>query len=68
MDRQYLPAACRDALIEQAPEYQQQEEQESTPDAVVVLDRGVLRYSGEAMTATGTDPGFESAVSVAISG
>ena len=44
-----------------------QEEQESTPDAVVVLDRGVLRYTSEAMAATGTDPGFESAVSVAIS-
>ena len=44
-----------------------QEEQESTPDAVVVLDRGVLRYTGEAMAATGGDPGFESAVSVAIS-
>lgn len=44
-----------------------QEEQESTPDAVVVLDRGVLRYTGDAMAATGADPGFEAAVSVAIS-
>ena len=44
-----------------------QEEQESTPDAVVVLDRGVLRYSGDAMAATGADPGFETAVSIAIS-
>ncbi|WP_345799965.1 DUF58 domain-containing protein [Microbacterium sp. AZCO] len=44
-----------------------QEEQESTPDAVVVLDRGVLRYTAEAMTATGADPGFETAVTVAIS-
>lgn len=44
-----------------------QEEQESTPDAVVVLDRGVLRYTGEALGATGTDPGFETAVSVAVS-
>lgn len=44
-----------------------QEEQEATPDAVVVLDRGVLRYTADAMAATGTDPGFESAVSVAIS-
>ncbi|MEU1970933.1 DUF58 domain-containing protein [Microbacterium sp. NPDC019599] len=44
-----------------------QEEQESTPDAVVVLDRGVLRFTGDAMSATGADPGFEAAVSVAIS-
>jgi uncharacterized protein (DUF58 family) len=44
-----------------------QEEQESTPDAVVVLDRGVLRFTADAMMATGTDPGFEAAVSVAIS-
>jgi uncharacterized protein (DUF58 family) len=44
-----------------------QEEQESTPDAVVVLDRGVLRYSSDAMAATGADAGFEAAVSVAIS-
>ncbi|MFH8249262.1 DUF58 domain-containing protein [Microbacterium sp. B2969] len=44
-----------------------QEEQESTPDAVVVLDRGVLRYTAEAMTSTGADPGFEAAVTVAIS-
>ena len=44
-----------------------QEEQESTPDAVVILDRGVLRFTGEAMTATGADLGFEVAVSAAIS-
>ena len=44
-----------------------QEEQESTPDAVVVLDRGVLRYSSEALSTTGADAGFETAVSVAIS-
>ena len=44
-----------------------QEEQESTPDAVVVLDRGVLRFSTDALSTTGSDPGFETAVSVAIS-
>ncbi len=44
-----------------------QEEQESTPDAVVILDRGVPRYSPAAMTATGGDAGFEVAVSVAVS-
>jgi uncharacterized protein (DUF58 family) len=44
-----------------------QEEQESTPDAVVVLDRGVLRYSADAMATTGADLGFETAVSIAIS-
>ncbi|WP_243074019.1 DUF58 domain-containing protein [Microbacterium sp. SS28] len=44
-----------------------QEEQESTPDAVVVLDRGVLRYTADALASTGSDPGFETAVSIAIS-
>lgn len=44
-----------------------QEEQESTPEASVVLDRGVLRWSTEAMLAPGTDPGFEAAVSACVS-
>ncbi|MEZ3162085.1 DUF58 domain-containing protein [Microbacterium sp. BWT-B31] len=53
--------AHRDALMVR------QEEQESTPEATVVLDRGVLRWSGEAMQAPGADPGFELAVSAAAS-
>lgn len=44
-----------------------QEEQESTPEATVVLDLGVLRYSPEAMQAPGADPGFEAAVSACVS-
>ena len=44
-----------------------QEEQESTPEATVVLDRGVLRFSPEAMQAPGADPGFEAAVSACVS-
>jgi uncharacterized protein (DUF58 family) len=44
-----------------------QEEQESTPEASVILDRGVLRWSTEAMQAPGADPGFEAAVSACVS-
>nr|BFF12436.1 hypothetical protein GCM10025699_37390 [Microbacterium flavescens] len=44
-----------------------QEEQESTPEASVVLDRGVLRWAAEAMQAPGADPGFEAAVSACVS-
>lgn len=44
-----------------------QEEQESTPEASVVLDRGALRWASEAMTAPGLDPGFETAVSACVS-
>ena len=44
-----------------------QEEQESTPEATVVLDRGVLRFSPEAMQAPGADAGFEAAVSACVS-
>jgi uncharacterized protein (DUF58 family) len=54
-------SAHRDALMVR------QEEQESTPEATVVLDRGVLRWGPEAMQAPGTDPGFETAVSACIS-
>lgn len=44
-----------------------QEEQESTPEATVVLDRGVLRFAPEALQAPGLDPGFETAVSACVS-
>lgn len=44
-----------------------QEEQESTPEATVVLDLGVLRYGPDAMRAPGADPGFEAAVSMCVS-
>lgn len=44
-----------------------QEEQESTPEASVVLDLGVLRWTNEAMHAPGLDPGFETAVSACVS-
>ncbi|MDZ8276909.1 DUF58 domain-containing protein [Microbacterium aquimaris] len=44
-----------------------QEEQESTPEATVVFDLGTLRWSPEAMTAPGTDPAFETAVSACVS-
>lgn len=44
-----------------------QEEQESTPEATVVLDRGALRWPSEAMTQPGADPGFEAAVSACVS-
>lgn len=44
-----------------------QEEQESTPEATVILDRGALRWSPEAMQTPGSDPGFEIAVSACVS-
>ncbi|MDN3497555.1 DUF58 domain-containing protein [Planococcus sp. APC 4015] len=44
-----------------------QEEQESTPEASVVLDLSALRWSVEALSAPGVDPGFETAVSVCVS-
>ncbi|MET0811755.1 MAG: DUF58 domain-containing protein [Microbacterium sp.] len=44
-----------------------QEEQESTPEASVVLDRGVLRWSSEALSSPGVDAGFETAVSMCVS-
>ncbi|HEX5857242.1 MAG TPA: DUF58 domain-containing protein, partial [Microbacterium sp.] len=44
-----------------------QEEQESTPEATVVLDRGVLRWSSDALSAPGADPAFEAAVSACVS-
>lgn len=44
-----------------------QEEQESTPEATVVFDRGALRWASEAMTRPGADPAFETAVSACVS-
>jgi len=44
-----------------------QEEQETTPEAVVVLDRGGARWADEAVRAPGQDPGFESAVTACVS-
>jgi len=44
-----------------------QEEQESTPEASVVLDRSALRWSIDALGAPGVDPGFETAVSACVS-
>lgn len=43
-----------------------QEEQESTPEATVVLDRATRRWSAAA-SGTGDDPTFEAAVTAAIS-
>ncbi|MGB4780240.1 DUF58 domain-containing protein [Microbacterium sp.] len=44
-----------------------QEEQETTPEAIVVLDRGVRRWAPEAARTPGADPGFEVAVSACVS-
>ncbi|GAA3912802.1 DUF58 domain-containing protein [Microbacterium invictum] len=44
-----------------------QEEQESTPEATVVFDRGVRRYAPESLVTPGEDPGFEAAVSACAS-
>jgi len=44
-----------------------QEEQETTPEAVVVLDRGLQRWTPEAMQAPGEDPGFETAITACVS-
>ena len=44
-----------------------QEEQESTPEATVVLDRAALRWSTDALHAPGADPGFEAGVSACVS-
>lgn len=44
-----------------------QEEQESTPEATVVLDRAALRWSPDALRAPGADPGFEAGVSACVS-
>ncbi|MFZ8757125.1 DUF58 domain-containing protein [Microbacterium sp. HMH0099] len=44
-----------------------QEEQESSPAATVILDRGVRRWSPDAATAPGVDEAFETAVSACVS-
>lgn len=44
-----------------------QEEQETTPEAVVVLDCGLDRWDGDAARAAGADPSFELAVSACVS-
>ncbi|MGZ0713005.1 DUF58 domain-containing protein (plasmid) [Coraliomargarita sp. W4R53] len=44
-----------------------QEEQESTPEATVVLDRGGERWAREARYAPGGDPAFEAAISACVS-
>lgn len=44
-----------------------QEEQESSPAATVVFDRGVRRYSPAATLAAGADAAFETAVSTCVS-
>lgn len=44
-----------------------QEEQETAPEATVILDRAVRRWDGSAARAPGADPGFEAAVSAAVS-
>lgn len=53
--------AHRDALMVR------QEEQESTPSAVVVFDRSVHRWTPEAFRSPGTDPGFEMGVTACVS-
>ncbi len=44
-----------------------QEEQETTPEAVVVLDLGLQHWTPEAMQSPGEDPGFETAVTACVS-
>lgn len=44
-----------------------QEEQESTPEATVLIDRAALRWSPEALRAPGADPGFEAGISACVS-
>lgn len=44
-----------------------QEEQETTPEAVVVLDLGLQRWTADAMQAPGEDPGFEAGVTACVS-
>ncbi|WP_336631080.1 MULTISPECIES: DUF58 domain-containing protein [unclassified Microbacterium] len=44
-----------------------QEEQETTPEAIVVLDRSAAHWSMDAVRAPGADAGFEVAVSACLS-
>lgn len=70
--RPYMPGDSMRRIHWRASAHQgslmvRQEEQESTPEATVVLDRSVLRWSIDALQAPGMDPGFEAAVSAAVS-
>ena len=70
--RPYVPGDSRRRIHWRATAHRdelmvRQEEQESTPEASVVLDRGALRWATEAMYAPGGDPGFETAVSACVS-
>ncbi|KAA9131190.1 DUF58 domain-containing protein [Microbacterium caowuchunii] len=44
-----------------------QEEQETAPEAVIVLDRGAMRWSPGALERTGADAAFETAVTLCAS-
>lgn len=44
-----------------------QEERESNPEAVVVFDRSLARWTSDALRSPGEDPGFEVAVSTVLS-
>ncbi len=44
-----------------------QEEQESTPEATIVFDRGAQRWSADAFRTPGADPRFESGVTACVS-
>lgn len=44
-----------------------QEEQEASPEATVVLDRGAGRWGAGALLAPGSDPAFETGVSACVS-
>lgn len=54
-------SAHRDALMVR------QEEQESNPQAVVVFDRSLTRWTPAAMTSPGADAGFETGLSACVS-
>ncbi|MFG6491145.1 DUF58 domain-containing protein [Microbacterium sp. P03] len=70
--RPYAPGDARHRIHWRATAHRdslmvRQEEQESTPEAVVVLDRGTPRWVAEAARTPGADPGFERAVTACIS-
>ncbi|MFJ6678734.1 DUF58 domain-containing protein [Microbacterium sp. NPDC091382] len=44
-----------------------QEERESNPEAVIVFDRAVARWSADALRSPGEDPDFEAALSIVVS-
>lgn len=70
--RHYIPGDSRRRIHWRASAHRdqlmvRQEEQETNPEATVVLDRGVLRWTMDALREPGADPGFEAAVSVCVS-